>query len=50
VPTGWTIKNDLSNVLGGILIKNKDANTDREENVLVITGRVVLGNVEVVYV
>ncbi|HOG18886.1 MAG TPA: DUF5668 domain-containing protein [Salinivirgaceae bacterium] len=50
VPIDWTIKNDLSNVLGGILIKNKESNPNSEEKILVITGRVVLGNVEVVYV
>ncbi|HPW65778.1 MAG TPA: DUF5668 domain-containing protein [Salinivirgaceae bacterium] len=50
VPTDWTVKNDLSNVLGGVLIKNKDTNPNSEEKILVIAGRVVMGNVEVVYV
>ena len=50
MPTDWTVKNDLSNVLGGVLIKNKDTNPNSEEKILVIAGRVVMGNVEVVYV
>ena len=50
VPNDWTVKNDLSNVLGGILIKNKDTAPESEEKTLIITGRVILGSVEVVYI
>ncbi len=50
IPSNWMIKNDLTNVLGGISLQNKASISYADDKKLVITGSAVLGSIEIVYV